>query len=102
MPIYGFICNDCGNTTEIFQHGFKKKTVKCKCGKRMKRVLGNVNTDLVSNPRWSRALGVNISQIPEARRLWPDWKFNEKGDVLVESRNDKLKKMKARGMAEIE
>jgi putative FmdB family regulatory protein len=97
MPIFEYKCKSCGMIFEEIDHRYRpKKWVRCKCGGRMNRVYSRVNTDLVDRPRWSSAMGVNISQIPQARRLWPDEKFNEKGDVLIRNRKHKLKFMKKR------
>jgi putative FmdB family regulatory protein len=109
MPNYLYRCTKCDEVFEAFslvKNRNKKK--RCKCGAKAKRdekaelqSMGRFNETMKELPRWSRALGVNITQLPEARKLWPDWTFNEKGDVLVTSRQDKLQKMKARGMAEV-
>lgn len=97
MPLYDYHCDKCSNTEEIFQHKMKpRKQIKCKCGNMMRRIFSRVNTDLQENPRWSWALGVNVSQIEQARRLWPDEKINEKGQVLIRNRHHKLQFMKKR------
>lgn len=79
------------------------KWVKCrKCNGKMKRVYSVVNTDLVDRPRWSWSMGVNVSQLPEARRLYPDSVYNEKGQLLIRNRKHKLQEMKKRGRTEFD
>lgn len=104
MPIYEFHCVDCDNTLEIFQHKMRpRKKVKCsKCGNMMRRIISRVNTDLKENIRFSNAMGVNIRQIPEAMRLYPDSEYDNKGRLKIYSRKDKLKKMKQRGVTEFD
>ena len=68
----------------------------------MSRVFSNVNTDLVNNERWSRAMGVNIRQIPEAMKLYPGSVYDSRGYLRVDNRKRKLERMKQRGLIEYE
>ncbi len=56
-----------------------------------------------SNFRWSKSMGVNIRQIPEAERLYPGSHYNRRtGDLAVEHRKDKLRKIRERNLTELE
>ncbi len=99
MPIYEFKCA-CGETVEKFQKNYRKRLVKCVCGKGMVKVFSQVNTDLVNNERWSNAMGVNPRQIPEAMKLYPGSVYNEKGRLRVSNRKEKLLRMAERGVHE--
>lgn len=104
MPIYSFVCNQCGHKDEKYVRKiFPRSRMMCnKCGAWMRRTFSPFNTDVGNHPRWSAALGVNTTQIKEAKKLWPDNVYNEKGDVLILNRKDKLKKMKQRNSNLIE
>lgn len=103
MPIYEYRCDKCDSTEEIFQHKCKpRKQVKCACGNMMRRIFSRVNTDLKENRRWSWAMGVNENQIAQARKLYPNSVYNEKGQLLIKSRKHKLQELKKRGMAELD
>ena len=86
----------------------KKAPLKVKCGNcgatayRNWKAYSVGGTPTSGYPHWSGSLGVNISQIPEARRYWPDAVFNKRGDILVRSRTHKKEIMKQRGMVELE
>lgn len=54
-----------------------------------------------NHPRWSWAMGVNISEIPKMTKQYPDRKYNPvTGQLLVENRTHKKKLMRENGMYE--
>ena len=54
----------------------------------------------VDNERWSWAMAVNPENIPEAMKKYPGSQYNERGQLLVRNRSEKLRHMKMRGMEE--
>ncbi len=103
MPIYEYKC-ECGNITEKFIHKVRPCShITCsKCGLKMNKIFSRVNATMSGYPHISSALGVNISQIPEAKRVWPDAQFDNKGNFIVHSRSEKLKMAKRRGLVELD
>lgn len=103
MPIYCYKCPD-GHVTEDFCHkiGAKPRIACDVCGKYAKRNIGceQKNTDCVYNERYSDSMGVNPDQIPVAKKTFPGSEYLSDGRLIVESRSDKLKKMKERGLME--
>lgn len=54
------------------------------------------------NPRWSWSMGVNVQDIPEMTKKYPDRKYHHKtGQLLVRNRAHKKKLMKEHGMHEL-
>jgi len=107
MPIYCFSCSTHGTFDAVGAIKDENNTHKCpECSNICKRdyateLKSKVGIDaLESNERWSRSMGVMPNQIKEAERLYPGSVYNSRGDLLVSSRQDKLRKMKARGMRE--
>lgn len=105
MPFYDFKCEKCGQIIEKFLPMAKSSQPQdCDCGGIANKIYTNSRVDatMVDNPRWSWALGVNEDQIPEFQKKFPDWKFDNQGRVLIQNRQDKLKKLKQRGYVEFE
>jgi len=103
MPIYEYQCEKCKKIKEIFRHKVRPlKKVVCDCGGVMSKLISLSNTNVKENPRYSKAMGVNVTQVEEARKLWPDAVFNEQGDLLITNRKEKKKWMKRRGMIELD
>ena len=102
MPIYDFKCKDGHISEELMSIHRAAKSIQCHtCGKKAKRIISNINTDLVENVRYSEAMGVNVEQIPEAMRTFPGSEYHpETGALKITSRKDKLAKMKERGYVE--
>ena len=103
MPIYDYKCK-CGHTEWVYIQNHKpKRYLKCeRCGKKMIKVYGEFNTDIINRTRYSNSMGVNPRQIPEAMRVYPGSEYTLDGRLIVNSRKDKLKKMKQRGLVEFE
>ncbi len=81
----------------------------CECGGTITR---NVEAELESsrstkkwvtdNERWSISMGVPASQVAEFRKRFPNSTYNDRGDLLVKSRKDKLRQMKERDFVELD
>ena len=102
MPIYEYKC-DCGVHKEQYAK-FKDymKPILCECGQDMIRVITLPNTDMVENVRYSSTMGCNPNKINENMKKYPGSTYTPDGRLVVRSRNDKLKKLKQRGLAEAE
>jgi putative FmdB family regulatory protein len=103
MPIYQYKC-PCNFEFEVYTKTYKPSTyITCeKCGKKAKKIISLPNTDLVNNERWSNTMGVNPRQIPEAMKKYPGSVYNQKGQLRIDNRKDKLKKAKERGFRELD
>ena len=113
MPMYSYLCSDCGESFDDVSPQ-KQRHLKRKCphcggwGKRdVKSELaksGRFNAMMKDNPRWSNALGINPVQEADFRKSFPslDLTFDKTGRCLVKNRKHKLALMKARGYDEIE
>jgi len=92
--VWNEMCLKCGRKQRRFSFGYreesklKQKTVRC-------------NIDAMHcNPRWSYSLGVHPGQIKEAMVVHPGAVFNEKGQMLISGRKEKLQRMKEARMSE--
>jgi putative FmdB family regulatory protein len=102
MPIYEYRC-DCGLITEVIAKRYKPSTyATCKCGKRAKKIISLPNTDLVNNERFSGAMGINIRQIEQAKKIYPGSEYDSKGRLLIKNRKHKLYEAKRRGLTELD
>lgn len=103
MPIYEYSCV-CGNKAEKFVHKIRPCShITCpKCGRRMDKIFSRVNATTKGYPHLSSSLGINISQIAEAKRIWPDAEFDRKGNFIVTSRSSKLKMARRRNLVELD
>jgi len=103
MPTYLYECEN-GHVLSVFQHDMKPtETKKCEICKKISRrayYLEKKNTDLVSNERYSIAMGVSPEQIEEAKRTFPGSEYDKKGRLLIKNRKHKLAEMKRRGYIE--
>jgi putative FmdB family regulatory protein len=103
MPIYEYKCPNCGTIEEVFVQNYDpEQYIKCKCGSRKKKMISLPNTDLKNNERFSNVMGVNPRQIKEAEKRFPGSKYTPDGRLIINSRQDKKKKMKERGLTELE
>jgi putative FmdB family regulatory protein len=103
MPIYEYQCK-CGHIDQKYVKKIysKSKMLCSKCGKWMKKIFSQVNTDIVDRPRFSSAMGVNISQIEQAKKAYPGSEYNYRGDLLVRNRQHKKQLMRQRGLIELD
>ena len=100
MPIYTWKC-DCGREQEVVRPMKDyDKPVVCECGQDMQRIISLPSTDMVNNVRYSNSMGVNPKRIAEMERRYPDSRYTPDGRLIVNSRKDKMKKLKQRGLVE--
>jgi len=107
LAIYCYSCSKCGENFEVTAPmSESSKPRKCECGGeairdiRAEQSQGNIDGLMVDNPRWSWALGINPNQIKDAMKTHPGAVFNERGQMLIKNRNDKLRRMKEAKMEE--
>ena len=100
MPIYNYICPNCGAEDDdicLYRH---KKYPTCKCGKRMVDDFKPRTTKTYGDKeRVSSALGVHVSQIADGSvfKVHPDAKFNHNGDMILRNRAEQKQRLKERG-----
>jgi putative FmdB family regulatory protein len=103
MPIYEYRCSNCGNYIEVFTKTYESSTyITCRCGSKAQKIVSLSNTDVKNNERLSSSLGVNPRQIKEAEKKFPGSKYTKDGRLIINSRKDKLNKLKQRGMIELD
>lgn len=77
MPVYCFICPECGDTAEVVRP-MKDCSVpqQCKCGANMRRDFAaqktNAGNKEYAKTKWSDSLAISPSQVAEHKRLFPD------------------------------
>ncbi len=108
MPVYPFICLECGNKFDEF-HSMADAPleVSCKCGKRAYRNWNDYRkTDALmqENIRYSNSLGIvdptDKKQLAAAAKKFPGAEFDKRGRMKIHNRNEKLLRMKQAGMVE--
>jgi putative FmdB family regulatory protein len=106
MPLYIFKCSRCGlvfDHIECTEHrndaqvcpgcnGPASRNIEEECAGRKQ---------IPEHTRLSKAMGVNPEQIPEAMKAYPGSEYTPNGDLIIHSRQHKLKEMKRRGMEEL-
>ena len=104
MPIYVYKCKN-EHIIEKFVAAMQPYiSVTCKeCVCKARRSFSDEakNTDLVNNERWSDTMGVDPTQVSEAKQLFPGSTYNTEGQLLITSRKHKKQEMKRRGYAEL-
>lgn len=101
MPIYDYKCPDCKRSKEQYARPENyEKPIPCDCGGQMCRCISLPGTDMKENIRYSSTMGCNPNKINENMRKYPGSRYTSDGRLIVRSRNDKLKKMKERGLIE--
>lgn len=107
MPLYPFKCLDCGEEFDkVFSMGKAPLKVECSCGciaYRNWNAYGRTDELMKEHPRLSRALGCHPNQLKEMRKIHPGAEFvtiNGMCQMKIKNRQDKLKRMKQRGMVE--
>jgi putative FmdB family regulatory protein len=105
MPEYSYKCSACG-------HGFKyvstisRRNEPQSCPQCEKASPRDIEAELApsracdvaneDHPRWSWALGINADnpqEVAEARIRHPDAVFNDKGQMFIRNRQEKLRRM---------
>ena len=101
LPIYSYRCEKCNEDKEQYACGADyEKPIPCECGGTMRRTISMPGTDMVENIRYSSSMGCNPNKIQENMRKYPGSNYTPDGKLIVRSRNDKLKKLKQRGLVE--
>lgn len=89
MPFYDFACG-CGEKIEVFRP-MKDcgKPQVCLCGKKMERDYQRMNIHAAnkdySKPIISDSLAINVSQIDEHKKLFPDVRITNEGQPILEN-----------------
>lgn len=107
MPLYEYTCEKCGEVVDLqFTMKDMPHTAPCECGGTMGRTFssGNAPNLDVEHVRYSLALGMNPEQIAsgEAARIHPGAEFDSRGLMKIHNRAEKLKRIKERGLRELE
>lgn len=77
MPVYCFICSECGETVEAVR-AMKDSSLPqiCACGNKMRRDFAaqgtNAGNKEYGKTKWSDSLAISPSQVEEHKRLFPD------------------------------
>lgn len=114
MPMYGYRCRKCDTVFRDLNTISKRDDpVDCEvvgCSGTADRDMdaelslsrGRSPKWVTENERWSRSMGVPPKQVAEFRKRFPHSTYNDKGDLLVKDRKDKLRQMKERDMGELD
>ena len=110
MPKYCFVCKDCGHFDTFKPVDFRNEKTNCpKCNKLCPRDStyelqnsGDFTAISKSRVRLSNSMGVHPKRISAAEKRYPGSKYTPDGRLIVNSRQDKLRKMKERNLVEFE
>ncbi len=89
MPIYAFVCDECGATIQLMRPiSERRKRTECgACGHKMRRFL---RAEHVGSPNqdWRQevlcdSMGVAPSQVDEHRRAHPNIPMNDEGQIVI-------------------
>lgn len=111
MPKYSYKCDKCHYLFDRWHKSENRnKTEKCpECNSPAGRCFGEeiknskIDALMVDNVRWSWAMGINPDnpqEVKEARERHPGAVFNERGQMRIANRTEKLQRMKEAGMTE--
>lgn len=109
MPQYTYKCNECGKVFDSCSTISERDEPRpCECGSPASRSLvdefkggSSIDCTMKENERWSWSMGVHVNQIPEMQRRYPGSEYHPvTGQLKVSSRQDKIRKMKERGLTE--
>jgi len=79
----------------------ERKQARCeKCKKKAVRIVSLPNTDLKGNLRYSVSMGVDVSQIENAKKAWPGSEYDGQGRLIIHNRKEKLERMRQRNYCE--
>ncbi len=109
MPVYPFLCLECGNKFDEF-HSMADAPleVPCKCGQKAYRNwndYGKTDALMQENIRYSWSLGIpdpsDPKQVAAFHKKYPGAEFRkDTGQMKVHNRQEKLLRMKQAGMEE--
>lgn len=101
MARYDYSCPKCGHQFEVVRSMKDwNKTTKCpNCQATATKLISCPTVYAEGILRVSYALGVDPSQIPEARKIHPGAEFTKDGHMIIHGRQEKLKRMKERSKA---
>jgi len=110
MPSYSFYCPDCGHFDNICI--VSRRNDECECPNCKKMCNRDVAHEMQNcsafdetckeHIRYSNVMGVLPKRIKEMEKKYPGSRYTPDGRLIVNSRQDKLKKMKERGYVEFE
>lgn len=108
MPEYAYRCRGCDKVFHDLNTISNRGITDCECGGKADRDLDAELTPrrgvkwVTENERWSRSMGVPPGQVTEFRKRFPNSTYNDKGDLLIKSRSDKVRQAKERDMIELD
>lgn len=106
MPVYTFKCSVCGHVHDevrtIANRSLPSPCPQQQCDGAMERAMFLERTATppemeYSRPFLSEALGVDPSQINDAKRRFPDHKFHPDGRMIIESHKERKQVIKDLG-----
>jgi len=110
MPTYTFRCSKCNHVfDEVSTISGRNDPQECpQCQEKAPRDveselanMGDFDETTKDHERWSWSMGVNVHEIPEILRRYPDREYHPKtGQLKVRNRQHKLKLMKEHSMEE--
>jgi len=100
MPVYSYFCDFCETNFDTFKVKYNPSPKrKCPvCRKMAKLIVANMANVGEDHPRWSWAMGVNVSQIEEAKKVYPNAIYNKKGQLYSKNWKHHQEQAKERGM----
>ncbi|KKM93556.1 hypothetical protein LCGC14_1207200 [marine sediment metagenome] len=113
MPTYGYRCEKCDLVfRDLVTISKRNDPVDCEnedCDGKANRDKdaelalsgGSHHKWITENERWSMSMGVPQASLAEYRKKFPNSTYNDKGDLLIKSRKDKLRQAKERGFVEL-
>ena len=101
MPLYNFICDDCGSITEeLFSPKEDKTGVKCEeCGGKTEMTFQMIRKRVCGDKeRISTALGVHASQIADGSvfKIHPGARFDHNGYMILKNLTEQKQRLRER------
>ena len=108
MPTYTYKCDKCHTVQDKSrQSSMRDYPLQCSCGSVAMRSFVDemkgtaVDATMKENERMSWSMGVHVDQIPAMMKKYPGSEYCPKtGCLKVNNRQDKVRKMKQRGLTE--